>query len=192
YGRPRKERLGEARRRAGGRALRGELRWRPVEAPPGARRPRGAAPAALRLGGSPARSAEAPRRRHDLGGQAPDRNAGGAAGGVRGALPVPYGILCVGGGGVTSVLGAVFLDLHRRAIFDQRVLLERRRDQQLATLYDVTRTVTATLELQEVLRLVCQSVLHALGVERLWLFLRESPDGALRALAADRRYCQFA
>src|SRR3989442_1845607 len=55
-------------------------------------------------------------------------------GGVRGALPVPYGIFCVGGGGGTSVLGAVFLDLHRRAIFDQRVLLERRRDQQLPTL----------------------------------------------------------
>ena len=113
-------------------------------------------------------------------------------GGVRGALPVPYGILCVGGGGVTSVLGAVFLDLHRRAIFDQRVLLERRRDQQLATLYDVTRTVTATLELQEVLRLVCQSVLHALGVERLWLLWREAPDGGLRALAAGRRDDQVA
>src|SRR5206468_3720256 len=98
--------------------------------------------------------------------------------GVRGALPVPYGIFCVGGGGVTSILGAVFLDLHRRAIFDQRVLLERRRDQQLATLYDVTRTVTATLELQEVLRLVCQSVLHALGVERLWLLWREALDGS--------------
>src|SRR5437899_456612 len=66
-------------------------------------------------------------------------------GGVRGGLPVPYGILCVGGGAVTSILGAVFLDLHRRAIFHQRVLLERRRDEQLATLYDVTRTVAATL-----------------------------------------------
>src|SRR6266446_2544591 len=109
------------------------------------------------------------------------------AGGVRGGLPVPYGLLCVGGGAVTSILGAVFLDLHRRAIFHQRVLLERRRDEQLATLYDVTRTVAATLELQDVLRLVCQSVLHALGVERLWLFWRESPDGALRALAAERR-----
>src|SRR5256712_11293232 len=108
-------------------------------------------------------------------------------GGVRGGLPVPYGILCVGGGAVTSILGAVFLDLHRRAIFHQRVLLERRRDEQLATLYDVTRTVAATLELQDVLRLVCQSVLHALGLERLWLLWREAPDGDLRALAAERR-----
>src|SRR5437870_863425 len=113
-------------------------------------------------------------------------------GGVRGGLPVPYGILCVGGGAVTSILGAVFLDLHRRAIFHQRVLLERRRDEQLATLYDVTRTVAATLELQDVLRLVCQSMLHALGVERLWLFWREAPDGALRALAAERRDDQVA
>src|SRR5207244_5893480 len=109
------------------------------------------------------------------------------AGGVRGGLPIPYGILCVGGGGVTSILGAVFLELHRRAIFHQRLLLERRRDEELAMLYDVTRTVTATLELQDVLRLVCQSMLHALGVERLWLFWREAPDGALRALAAERR-----
>src|SRR5947208_7568789 len=109
------------------------------------------------------------------------------AGGVRGGLPVPYGLLCVGGGAVTSILGAVFLDLHRRAIFHQRVLLERRRDEQLATLYDVTRTVAATLELQDVLRLVCQSMLHALGVERLWLFWRESPEGALRALRSERR-----
>src|SRR6266700_1495559 len=101
-------------------------------------------------------------------------------------------ILCVGGGAVTSILGAIFLDLHRRAIFHQRVLLERRRDEQLATLYDVTRTVAATLELQDVLRLVCQSVLHALGVERLWLFWREAPDGALRALAAERRDDQVA
>src|SRR5207247_8686095 len=112
--------------------------------------------------------------------------------GVRGGRPVPYGTLCVGGGAVTSILGAIFLDLHRRAIFHQRVLLERRRDEQLATLYDVTRTVAATLELQHVLRLVCQSMLHALGVERLWLFWRESPDGDLRALAAERRDDQVA
>src|SRR5439155_384228 len=216
------ERPGEARRRAGGRALRGELRGRHVEAPPGARRPAGAAPPALRLRGSPARPAEAPHRHHGFGGEAPDRDAGGAAGGlraapaaivacmtlyvvwagasgdalaialvlalsgvallcpwgaraqvplalgtlavyllaladgVRGGLPVPYGLLCVGGGAVTSILGAVFLDLHRRAIFHQRVLLERRRDEQLATLFDVTRTVAAALELRAVLRLVCQ------------------------------------
>src|SRR5436309_13066245 len=30
-------------------------------------------------------------------------------------------------------------------------------------------------------------MLHALGVERLWLFWREAPDGDLRALAAARR-----
>ncbi len=112
--------------------------------------------------------------------------------GVRGGLPIPYGLLCVGGGAVTSILGAVFLDLHRRAIFHQRLLLEQRRDEQLATLYDVTRTVTATLELQHVLRLVCQSVLSALGVERLWLLWREAPDGALRALAAEHRGGQVA
>src|SRR5262249_1473215 len=109
------------------------------------------------------------------------------AAGVRGGLPMPYGLLCVGGGAMTSVLGAVFLDLHRRAIFHQRLLLEQRRDQALATLYDVPRAVTATLELQQVLRLVCQSVLAALDVERLWLFWREAPEGALRALAAERR-----
>src|SRR3989442_10085284 len=114
------------------------------------------------------------------------------AGGVRGGLPVPYGLLCVGGGAVTSILGAVFLDLHRRAVFHQRVPLERRPDEQLATLYDVTRTVAATLELQDVLRLVCQSVLSALGVERLWLLWREAPDGALRALAAEHRGGQVA
>src|SRR5439155_565514 len=56
----------------------------------------------------------------------------------------------------------------------------------------VTGTVAATLELQDVLRLVCQSMLHALGVERLWLFWRESPDGDLRALAAERRDDQVA
>src|SRR5207245_9664607 len=102
-------------------------------------------------------------------------------------VPLPDGLLCLGGGPVTSILDVVFLDLHRRAIFHQRVLLERQRDEQLAPLYDVTRTVAATLELQDVLRLVCQSVLHALGVERLWLFWRESPAGDLPALAAARR-----
>src|SRR5438094_436050 len=35
-------------------------------------------------------------------------------------------------------------------------------------------------------------MLHALGVERLWLFWRESPDGDLRALAAERRDDQVA
>ena len=106
--------------------------------------------------------------------------------GVRGDLPVPYGILAVAGGGVTSVLGAVFLELHRRAIFHQHVLLERSRDQQMATLYEVSRTVTSTLELQQVLRLVCQTVLSGLGFERLWLFWREAPDGALHGLLASR------
>jgi len=108
------------------------------------------------------------------------------AAGVRGELPSPYGMLSVAGGAVTSVLGAYFLDLHRRAIFAQRKLLERTRDQQMAMLYDVTRTVTATLELQEVLWLVCESVLRALDVARLWLFWREAPDGELRALRAER------
>jgi signal transduction histidine kinase len=108
------------------------------------------------------------------------------AAGVRSDLPLPYGILAVAGGGVTSVLGAVFLELHRRAIFQQRVLLERNRDQQMATLYEVSRTVTSTLELQQVLRLVCQTVLGALDFERLWLFWREAPNGDLRGLLAGR------
>lgn len=106
--------------------------------------------------------------------------------GVRGELPAPYVIISVGGGAVTSVLGAYYLDQHRRAIFQQRILLARTRDQQMAMLYDVTRTVTATLELREVLWLVCRSALHALKVERLWLFWRESPDGDVQALAAER------
>jgi len=108
------------------------------------------------------------------------------AAGVRSDLPLPYGILAVAGGGVTSVLGAVFLELHRQAIFQQRALLERNRDQQMATLYEVSRTVTSTLELQQVLRLVCQTVLSALGFEHLWLFWREAPDRALRGLLAGR------
>ena len=106
------------------------------------------------------------------------------AAGVRSDLPLPYGILAVAGGGVTSVLGAVFLELHRQAIFQQRVLLERNRDQQMATLYEVSRTVTSTLELQQVLRLVCQTVLSALGFEHLWLFWREAPERAMRGLLA--------
>ncbi len=108
------------------------------------------------------------------------------AAGVRGELPAPYAIISVGGGALTSVLGAYYLDQHRRAIFQQRMLLARTRDQQMAMLYDVTRTVTATIELQQVLWLVCRSVLHALKLDRLWLFWRESPDGDVRALAAER------
>jgi signal transduction histidine kinase len=106
--------------------------------------------------------------------------------GVRGSLPLPYPIVAVLGSGVTSVLGAIFLEMHRRAIFKQRLLLEQSRDLQLAMLYDVSRTVTATLELHEVLRLVCQSVLGALRVERLWLIWRESSDGELNGLEALR------
>jgi signal transduction histidine kinase len=99
------------------------------------------------------------------------------AAGVRGSLPLPYPLVAVLGSGVTSVLGAIFLEMHRRAIFKQRLVLEQSRDLQFAMLYDVSRTVTATLELHEVLRLVCQSVLGALRVERLWLIWRESSDG---------------
>jgi signal transduction histidine kinase len=77
--------------------------------------------------------------------------------------------------------------LHRRAIFEQRLLLARARDQQMAVLYDVTRTVAATLELQQVLWLVCQRVLDALKLDRLWLLWREAPDRDLRALEAVRR-----
>jgi signal transduction histidine kinase len=106
------------------------------------------------------------------------------AGGVRGALPLPYGIFAVGGSAVTSLVGAIFVDTLRRAIFHQQVLLERARDEQMAMLYEVTRTVAATLELRPVVHLVCQSVLGALRLERLWLFWREAPDGEVRGLAA--------
>ena len=106
--------------------------------------------------------------------------------GVRGSLPLPYPIVAVLGSAVTSILGAIVLEMHRRAIFRQRLLLEQSRDLQLAMLYDVSRTVTATLELHEVLRLVCQSVLGALRVERLWLIWRESSDGDLNGLLARR------
>jgi two-component system, NarL family, sensor kinase len=109
------------------------------------------------------------------------------ASGVRGDLPRPYGILAVGGGAVTSLAGAAFIDQLRRSIFHQRILLERSRDRQMAMLYEVTRTVTATLELQQVLRLVCQGVLQTLGLERLWLFWREASDGEVRALEAERQ-----
>jgi two-component system, NarL family, sensor kinase len=111
---------------------------------------------------------------------------GALAAGVRGDLPLPYGIAAVLGGGVTSVIGAAFLDLHRRSIFQQRMLLERTRKVESAMLYEVTRTVTSTLDLQQVLHLVCEGVLHALGLERLWLFWRDAPGGDLRGLAATR------
>jgi signal transduction histidine kinase len=57
----------------------------------------------------------------------------------------------------------------------------------MAALYDVTRSVAATLELQEVLWLVCQWVLDALRLDRLWLLWREAPDRDLRTLEAVRR-----
>ncbi len=107
--------------------------------------------------------------------------------GVRSELPVPYGIISVAGAAVSSMIGAIFLDLHRRAIFAQRLLLARARDQQMAVLYDVTRTVAATLELQQVLWLVCQRVLDALKLDRLWLLWRDAPDHDLRGLTAVRR-----
>ena len=108
------------------------------------------------------------------------------AAGVRGALPPAYGLLAVAGGAVTSVAGAAFIHQLRLSIFQQRLLLERTRDRQAAMLYEVTRTVTATLELQQVLRLVSEGVLQTLGLERLWLFWREAPEGDVRALAAER------
>src|SRR5207244_3547280 len=83
HGRPRKERPGAARRRAGGRALRGELRVRHVEAPPGARRPGGAAPAALRRPSTCSRHEPAGRElRLTFEGGKADRLAGGM-------LPLP-------------------------------------------------------------------------------------------------------
>lgn len=105
--------------------------------------------------------------------------------GVRGELPPPYGLISVAGAGASSSIGALLLDLHRRAIFHQRLLLARTRDQQAAMLHDVTRTVTATLEIEQVLWRVCQSVLHALRLQRLWLVWRPTPDGDLQALLAE-------
>lgn len=105
--------------------------------------------------------------------------------GVRGQLPLPYALISVAGAGASSSIGALLLDLHRRAIFHQRLLLARTRDQQAAMLHDVTRTVTATLEIEQVLWRVCQSVLHALRLPRLWLVWRPTPDGELQALLAE-------
>jgi hypothetical protein len=106
------------------------------------------------------------------------------AAGVRGELPPPHGLLSVAGGRVTSVLGARFLDLHRQAIFAQRRLLEQTRDQQMAMLYDVTRTVTATLELRRCCGW-CAERLRALG-SAFMAFWRAAPEGDLRALRAER------
>jgi signal transduction histidine kinase len=108
------------------------------------------------------------------------------AAGVPTGMPLPYDILGVAGGATTSILGAVFLDRSRRAIFHQRLLLERTRDRQMAMLYDVTRAVTSTLDVEQVLRLVCQSVLEALRLERLWLLWREAPEAALSGIEATR------
>jgi signal transduction histidine kinase len=105
--------------------------------------------------------------------------------GVRGELPAPYGLISVAGAGASSSIGAILLDLHRRAIFHQRLLLARTRDQQAAIVYDMTRTVTATLEIEQVLWRVSQSVLDALKLERLWLVWRPTPDGDLQALMAE-------
>lgn len=99
-------------------------------------------------------------------------------------LPLQYDVFCIAGGATTSILGAVFLHRSRRAIFHQRLLLERTRDRQMAMLYDVTRTVTSTLDVDQVLRAVCHSVLEALRIDRLWLFWREAPDAALSGLEA--------
>ena len=106
--------------------------------------------------------------------------------GVHRELPVTYEITGVAGAAASSIAGAVFLERHRRAIFHQRLLLARARDEQMAVLYDVTRAVGATLELQEVLWRVCQRVLEALKLDRLWLLWREAPDRDLRGLEARR------
>jgi signal transduction histidine kinase len=105
--------------------------------------------------------------------------------GVRGQLPLPYGVISVAGAGASSSIGALLLELHRRAIFHQRLLLANTRDQQAAMLHDVTRTVTATLEIEQVLWRVCESVLHALQLRRLWLVWRPTPDGELQTLVAE-------
>ena len=66
--------------------------------------------------------------------------------GVRGGLPAAVRRRQRRRCGRELVIGAVFLDLHRREIFAQRLLLARTRDQQMAVVYDVTRTVAATLD----------------------------------------------
>lgn len=111
----------------------------------------------------------------------------GLAAGLPHALPLLYPVIGVTGGAVSSLVGSVLLDRSRRAIFQQNVLLERTRDRHVAMLYDVTRTVTSTLDVEQVLRLVCQSVLEALRLERLWLVWREAPDAPAAGLAAVRR-----
>ena len=73
--------------------------------------------------------------------------------GVRGELPPAYGIMSVAGAGASSGLGAVFLELHRRAIFHQRLLLARTRDQQMAVLYDVLGFFPGTAYLEVATRL---------------------------------------
>jgi signal transduction histidine kinase len=101
-------------------------------------------------------------------------------------LPLQYDLFCIAGGATTSIIGAVFLYRSRRAIFHHRLLLERTRDRQMAMVYDVTRRVTSTVDVEQVLRSVCQSVLEALRIERLWLFWREEPDAELSGLQALR------
>jgi signal transduction histidine kinase len=108
------------------------------------------------------------------------------AAGVRGDLPMPYGIFAVIGAALVSVFGAASLDQLRQAVFQQRVLLERRRDAQMATLFEVTRTVAESLELRQVVDLVCDSILGALRIERLWLIWRDTTDGDLQAVEACR------
>src|SRR5262249_58581513 len=71
-------------------------------------------------------------------------------------------------------------------VFHQRMLLERTREVESAMLYEVTRTVTSTLDLHQVLHLVSEGVLQALALERLWLFWREAPGGEVRGLEAAR------
>lgn len=105
--------------------------------------------------------------------------------GIRTEMPPAYALISVAGAGASSCIGALLLDLHRRAIFHQRLLLARTRDQQAAMLYDVTRSVTATLEIEQVLWRVSQSVLRALHLRRLWLVWRPTPDGELQALVAE-------
>jgi len=107
-------------------------------------------------------------------------------------LPLSYDIFCVAGGATTSIIGAIFLHRSRRAIFHHRLLLERTRDRQMAMVYDVTRTVTSTLDVHQVLRSVCESVLEALRIERLWLFWREEPEAELSGLEAVRRHDEVA
>ncbi|HZP42051.1 MAG TPA: ATP-binding protein [Candidatus Binatia bacterium] len=76
---------------------------------------------------------------------------------------------------------AMRLEETHDALDAERAALERRIEEatrQLGLLYDVTRTTTATLELDDVLALVARKLLGALGLARVVLLWRAPEEGA--------------